>query len=320
VVRTRVIVGMSLAIVIAALILLDGYLSTRISAHPAEWGLQPDRWLSNGLIITAMTLLLTLLTMRELIGFARGIGYRPFAPLAYIFGAGLVIGPYVANNAPAGLGLASEGWGMVWLALAVGAAFWMQATYRKTYHTMENIATTLMILFYGGGLAGFMVKLRMEIGGFQGVLLVMFFILIVKMTDTGAFFAGINWGRNKMIPWLSPKKTWEGFWGGVVTALIVSVGVGSILLRVGWLPESADALGYPWGLLVFGLLMALFSVAGDLCASLLKRDAAVTDSGDSLPGLGGVLDVLDSPLLAAPVAWFFWARLMPKLASAAGVT
>ena len=179
---------------------------------------------------------------------------------------------------------------------------------------MENIAITLMILFYGGGLAGFIIKLRMEIGNFEGVVLIMFFIFIVKMTDTGAYFFGMFLGKHKLIPWLSPKKTWEGFWGGLITALILSVGVGSVLQYEGLLPASANALGFPWGLLLFGLLMALFSVAGDLCASLLKRDAAVQDSGNSLPGLGGVLDVLDSPLLAAPAAWFYWARLMPKLA------
>lgn len=318
-VRTRLIVGISLAVFFAALILLDGYLSTHFVPQPPEWHFDFDRWLNNGLIVTAIALVLTLLTMRELIRFASNSGYRPFGPLAYIFGAGLVIGPYVANNAPSGLGLASEGWGMLWLALAVGAAFWMQATYRKAHQTMENIATTLMILFYGGGLAGFIVKLRMEIGAFEGVLLVMFFILIVKMTDTGAFFAGMHWGRHKMIPWLSPKKTWEGFWGGLITAILVSIGVGTLLLAGGLLPESANALGYPWGLLLFGLLMALVSVAGDLCASLLKRDAAVKDSGNSLPGLGGVLDILDSPLLAAPVAWFFWTRLMPKLSESAAV-
>lgn len=62
-------------------------------------------------------------------------------------------------------------------------------------------------------------------------------------------------------------------------------------------------------LLLLGVLLGIFSVAGDLCASLLKRDAAVKDSGATFPGLGGVLDVLDSPLLAAPVAWLFWTRI-----------
>ena len=83
-----------------------------------------------------------------------------------------------------------------------------------------------------------------------------------------------------------------------------------------FLPDSITSLmsdgplAYPWGFVWFGLLMGLLSVAGDLVASLLKRDAAVKDSGEVIPGMGGVLDILDSPLLAAPVAWFFWTRIV----------
>ena len=87
-------------------------------------------------------------------------------------------------------------------------------------------------------------------------------------------------------------------------------GLGAALCRAGIITLPDGLLAYPWGLVLFGLLMAIFSVAGDLTASLLKRDAAVKDSGQVIPGMGGVLDVLDSPLLAAPVAWFFWTRLL----------
>jgi phosphatidate cytidylyltransferase len=228
--------------------------------------------------------------------------------------AGLVVGPYFAFNIEPKLGLQDEGWGMLWLACAVGTAFLFQGAWRRTDRAIGNVASTIFIIFYAGGLAGFMTKLRMEFAGPEGVALLVFTIFVVKMTDTGAFFVGSLIGRHKMVPWLSPKKTWEGFAGGVVVATVCSVLVGS-WLEWGDLmnPLPAGPLVYPWGFIIFGLLMSICSVAGDLSASLLKRDAEVKDSGAALPGLGGILDIFDSPLLAAPPAWFFWARLVPLL-------
>jgi phosphatidate cytidylyltransferase len=117
-------------------------------------------------------------------------------------------------------------------------------------------------------------------------------------------------GRNKLIEWLSPKKTWEGFAGGLATAIATAVIAGGWLHSAGVIALPDGWLGFPWGLVLFGLVMGIVSTAGDLCASLLKRDAAVKDSSQMIPGMGGVLDIFDSPLLTAPVAWFFWTRVM----------
>ena len=200
--------------------------------------------------------------------------------MAQVFVAGLVVGPYVAFNADPNLGLQDEGWGMLWLACAVGTGFLMQALWLKTERAIGNLATTIFIIFYAGGLAGFMTKMRMQFPGAEGIALLIFTIFIVKMTDTGAFFVGKLIGRHKMIPWLSPKKTWEGFVGGIAVAILCSVALGTYLQRAGLIPELPEGpLAYPWGLMIFGALMGVFSVAGDLSASLLKRDAAVSDSG-----------------------------------------
>lgn len=307
----RLIYGLSLAAVLVGLLLLDGWLS---SLPPERWlfGQSPERWgrwFYNGAIATGVTLTFTWLAARELVTFARQRGFAPLGKVAQIFAAGLVIGPYLAHNLGTAGTLRGEGWGMLWLALGLGLGFLLQAVRRGTENVMANLACTLFIIFYAGGLAGFLTKLRMEIGGFTGITLVLVTLLVVKFTDVGAFFIGSAFGRHKMIPWLSPKKTWEGLAGGFATALVMAAIAGYLLERNGvafgpsaWLPFAARVV-------LFGALMAGFSVAGDLCASLLKRDAALKDSGDTLPGLGGILDVLDSPLLAAPVAWFFWTRL-----------
>jgi len=241
-------------------------------------------------------------------------GHRPFGLTAQVFAAALVIGPYVSFNLTPITGGYDESLPMLWLAVALGFAFLWQAVKCGTQHAVENVAVTFFIVFYAGGLAGFMTKLRMEVGGPTGVAVLLFSNFLVKITDTGAYFTGRALGRHKLIAWLSPKKTWEGFVGGLVTTVVLALAIGHLLHTAGIVRIEERYMAYSWALVLLGLLLGLFSAAGDLCASLLKRDAAVKDSGQALPGLGGVLDVLDSPLLAAPVAWLFWTRMFHVVA------
>jgi phosphatidate cytidylyltransferase len=316
VLRQRLIFGSALTVALIGLLLLDGYLATLDPPHwtwrlPGGHELHPGAWLLNGTITALLVLAFTLLAARELVRFFRAAGYRASGVAAQFFAAGFVIGPYIAFNLERDAGGHDESWVVIWLALAVCVAFLLQAVRRGTQRAMVNLATTVFIIVYTGVLAGFLTRLRMEIGGSSGAVLLMFSVLVVKMTDIGAFLAGNLLGRHKLIEWLSPKKTWEGLAGGVLLAVICAVALGSYLHLSGIAPLSGGTLAYPWLLLIFGLLMAAFSVAGDLCASLLKRDAAVKDSGHAIPGMGGILDLLDSPLLAAPAAWLFWTRLAP---------
>lgn len=309
--RRRLLVGIPLAAVIIGLVLADGYLSARPAPASDErvLGVLYGAGLTNGAICTAVVLVLTVAATHELVHLARVRGHRPFGLTAQFFAAAFVIEPFVSFNLSPVTGGYDESLPMIWLVVAVGFVFLLQAVRCGTQDAMENVAITFFIVFYTGGLAGFLTKLRMEIGGMAGVAVLLFSVFLVKMTDTGAYFTGRTLGRHKMIEWLSPKKTWEGFAGGMATTVILALAIGHWLHTAGIVRIDERHLGYPWVLLILGLLLGLFSVAGDLCASLLKRDAAVKDSGQAFPGLGGVLDVLDSPLLAAPVAWFFWTRI-----------
>lgn len=305
----RLIFGSLLTLGVLAAFLIDGYLST---LPPPGWTLgdfHAGRWLFNGALSTVTVLLFTCVAAHELVRFFRQGGNRPFGLAAQFFAAGLIVGPYISFNLQAITGWADESWGLLWVAVAAGFLFFAQAARHGTENAMGNLASTLFIIIYAG-MAGFLTKLRMELGDFDGIAVVLFTVFTVKMTDTGAFFVGSLLGRHKLIEWLSPKKTWEGFVGGMALTVAFSYGVGSYLFGVGLLTLGDGWLAYPSGLVLFGLLMGLFSTAGDLCASLLKRDAAMKDSGTAIPGMGGILDVLDSPLLAAPVAWFFWTRLV----------
>ncbi|MDP7005206.1 MAG: phosphatidate cytidylyltransferase [Phycisphaerales bacterium] len=129
-------------------------------------------------------------------------------------------------------------------------------------------------------------------------------IAIVKMCDTGAFFVGCNIGKRKLIPWVSPAKTWEGLVGGLATAALTAVLLAAANNQ--WLSnEPTIPLIYAAAL---GLLFGLLGQLGDLVISVFKRDSGIKDSSSILPGLGGVLDVVDSLLLVSPAA--FW--LLPN--------
>jgi phosphatidate cytidylyltransferase len=120
-------------------------------------------------------------------------------------------------------------------------------------------------------------------------------VFVPKFGDIGAYFAGRLFGKTPMAPRLSPKKTWEGFMGGLILATAVAVLVG----------EQVPI--FPWGrlqALIFGVVVGSAGVVGDLAESLMKRDAALKDAGQGVPGFGGVLDVIDSVLFAAPLSYW----------------
>jgi phosphatidate cytidylyltransferase len=165
--------------------------------------------------------------------------------------------------------------------------------------TVEGVVAatggTLFAFAYLGLLFGFLLAIRRE----HSAWLVLGVLLITKSCDIGAYFTGRSLGRNKLIPWLSPGKTWEGLAGGV--ALATALGTAGAWVS----QQTALEQGYElWQGAVLGAILALVGQLGDLLASLLKRDAGIKDSSNVLPGFGGVLDVIDSPLLAGPAA--FW--------------
>ncbi|MBU0617179.1 MAG: phosphatidate cytidylyltransferase [Planctomycetes bacterium] len=310
VLRQRVISGSLLGVGIFVLMMLDAWLAARPAPDLLILDVNLSAWLCHGAISTLILLVLSALAAKEVTHFVRQAGYRPNRAIVQLFAAGLVIGPYISFNLRQGAGWYDESWGMLWVSIALGLAFLLQAVRRGTEHATINVASAIFIIVYTGGLAGYLTRLRMEIGGYEGTVVLLFSVFLVKANDIGAFFTGTAFGKHKLIPWLSPKKTWEGFVGGLVVTVILSVLLGRFLPDSVTAGMSAGPLAYPWGFVWFGLLMGLLSVAGDLVASLLKRDAAVKDSGEVIPGMGGVLDILDSPLLAAPAAWFFWTRIV----------
>ncbi len=114
-------------------------------------------------------------------------------------------------------------------------------------------------------------------------------LMLLWATDTGAYFAGIKFGRKKLFHRISPKKSWEGFIGGCLLAILVSIGLALYLDVLPW-----------WQWIVIGMIIIVAGTYGDLVESLLKRSLAIKDSGASIPGHGGFLDRFDGLLLSTP--------------------
>ena len=176
---------------------------------------------------------------------------------------------------------------------------------RQSQQTIVRMAGTVLAMLYLGGLAWFLMAIRVKHTDptgrahprFDGsTMAVLMILLVVKSTDIGAYFGGRALGRRKLIPWLSPGKTWEGLACGVATAALVGMAFSGVVHQP-W-----------WNAALFGACIGAIGQLGDLLESLMKRDAEVKDSGRLIPGFGGVLDVIDSPLLAAPFA-YLWLSL-----------
>jgi len=129
-----------------------------------------------------------------------------------------------------------------------------------------------------------------------------FCLVAVVGSDAGAYFVGRKYGRRKLAPLISPNKSVEGAFGGLLAGGVLAVA--TKLVFTWFIPgDLAQDLG--WGAaFVFGVALAAFAVLGDLIESVLKRDAAIKDAGTLLPGVGGVLDRIDSALLGIPVMYY----------------
>ncbi len=216
-----------------------------------------------------------------------------------------------ANWAPhlglsAGL-LGPLGWPISMLALAAMSVFVAELfRYREPGRAVERLGVACLALVYVGLLGTFFVQLRfLGDRGSAGVPALAALLVTVKMGDTGAYFTGRLLGRHKLASYLSPAKTIEGGVGGLLWAC-----AGAWLVQL-WLAPNSDSvsigLAPRWEWLVFGLLVGVAGIVGDLAESLVKRDVGRKDSSLWMPGFGGVLDVADSTLFAAPVAYWCFA-------------
>ena len=169
----------------------------------------------------------------------------------------------------------------------------------KAQDHLVSIAVTLFALFYISWFFSFFIKIRYMP---HGEWLVSFLILVTKSGDVGAYFIGKRFGKNVLIPRISPRKTREGAIGGLFFSILFAIICKSFVPGITYIHA-----------LLLGALLGVIGQVGDLAESLLKRDFDIKDSSENLPGLGGVLDVIDSLLFTAPIFYFYLIILINPL-------
>jgi phosphatidate cytidylyltransferase len=160
---------------------------------------------------------------------------------------------------------------------------------------LDAVWTTLVPIVFVGLTLAHAIALR-AVGGELGSDLLVLLLVCVTFSDTAAYYVGSAFGRRRLAPTISPKKSWEGVVGGILGSVL-----GAFLGDV-WFFQALT----PWHAMAVGVVVSLAGVVGDLAESMVKRAAGRKDSSALLPGHGGLLDRLDGLLVAAPVLYYYW--------------
>jgi phosphatidate cytidylyltransferase len=195
----------------------------------------------------------------------------------------------------------TKGWELLFFVIVLFMIFIMQFTRKDNTHAIVGISTTLFGVLYVSWLFSFLIKIRYLLPGLEGIKLLSFILIVTKCGDIGALLIGSKFGKKPLLPRISPNKTVEGSLGSFCFSILAA------LLLQSFLPSG---LFNVWQIVAMGLCIGGLGQLGDLSESLIKRDCNVKDSGKLLPGMGGVLDTIDSILFAAPAFYFFMSYVL----------
>jgi len=280
-VRYRLLFGTLMTAFFAAAAVFDGWLDGSLTISPA------DDKLVQGTIFCLLVALLAIPGQVELSKLAAAKNLKILLPVAIIGSVLLATWRYWQQIAP----IPAEIYVPLLLALTLMASLVYQYLSFGISGTLANCGVTSLAILYLGLLSSFCVAIRIDFGLWP----LLMFVFTVKSADIGAYAIGTMFGKHKFSPGISPGKSWEGMAGGVVASAIVAIGFAA----------GCDIM--PWWLAaIFGPCFAFIGQLGDLAESMMKRDAEQKDSGSKVPGFGGILDIIDSPLVAAPFAYVFF--------------
>jgi phosphatidate cytidylyltransferase len=256
-------------------------------------------YIADGVFVVLVTFL-ALVGLVEFYNLARKRGLPCFKVSGVLGGVLLMIGTFLnvigklgTHGSPARV----NDFETTFLILFVLGLCLRQLLSRDTHSGLSAIAVTLLGLMYVPWLLNFFQKINF-FPGVEGKYFLLYFIVLTKFSDMGAYVVGSLIGRHKMIPRVSPGKTWEGFAGAIV------VSTGASLVYVHFLGAHLAGMNLNHAV-VLGIVLSVAAVVGDLIESLFKRECGAKDSGVALPGIGGILDLLDSLLFNAPLMYLY---------------
>jgi phosphatidate cytidylyltransferase len=290
----------SAAVILAVLFSL-GWLDYRLAVFKV-----PGAWLWPVLLVVSV------LATEEVLSLLRAKNHRPIAWIAYVGNVAIPLAACLpllyelgGRKFPLENPLGQFGWPLVAFALAALLTLVGEmGRFTGPGTAIVNAGLGIFTQTYIGVLISFWPLLRLFGNNGSGMAALFSTLLIVKMSDVGAFTFGKNLGRTKMTPVLSPGKTWEGTLGGLAVAALTSWAffhyIGPSIVGSGYQEPPVVSV------VIYGILLAVAGMLGDLAESMLKRDMERKDSSTWLPGLGGVLDIIDAVLFAGPVAWLCW--------------
>ena|SRR3989338_2370774 len=211
-------------------------------------------------------------------------GVRMFKPLGLLIGALIPLTIYFGFSA-------SEGWQFLFVIIALFILFLLELTKKDTHQSVLSISATVFGVIYISWCFSFLIRIRQLP---EGALLTGFLILVTKSSDIGAYLWGKNFGKTLLLRRISPKKSLEGAVGGFFTSLGAGLFFSLFIGSIDFLEKF-----------FLIIILAIVAQLGDLFESLIKRDCQVKDSGKILPGMGGVLDVMDSLIFTAPTFYLY---------------
>ncbi|MHC4169212.1 MAG: phosphatidate cytidylyltransferase [Planctomycetota bacterium] len=278
--RHRLLFGTLMTTFFTVVVIVDGWLDGSLTASAPDTDVQ-------GTAFCALVALLAIPAQIELSRLAAAKGLKIFLPVS-IVGSILFA---TARYWPQLREFPLETYLILLSAFVLLALVLYQYLSCGTSGVLANCGANYFSIAYLGLLSSFCVTIRIEFGLWH----LLMFVLVVKSADIGAYAIGTVFGKHKFSPRISPGKSWEGMGGAMAVAALVAIGFALGCGIMSWLSA-----------IVFGLCFAFIGQMGDLVESMMKRDAEQKDSGHKVPGFGGVLDIIDSPLVAAPFAYLFF--------------
>jgi len=279
--KHRLIFGTLMTLAFIVIVVFDGWIDGSLTTSEMD-----DKPLQ-GIIFCILICLLIIAAQIEFSALARLKGFRIFLPVSITASILFATGSYWLQFIPV----------PPYICLLFISVFTLlslllyQYIYFQTAGVIANCGANYFSIVYLGLFSSFVIGIRLDFG----IWALLMFVFAIKFSDIGAYTAGKLWGKHKFSPSISPAKTWEGMAGAAAAGIIVAVGFAGVCDIMSWQAAA-----------VFGFCFAFIGQMGDLVESMIKRDAQQKDSADNVPGFGGILDIIDSPLFAAPLAYLYF--------------